>query len=304
MATRISPLADVDPRAELGVNVEIGPFCRIGPQVSLGDECVLSSHVTLVGRTTVGAGNRFWPNAVIGTEPQDLSFRSGHTRLEIGDGNIFREGVTVNMGAEKEDHTTRIGHRNMLMANAHVAHNCRLYNNTILVNGVLLGGHVHVQDGAIISGNTVVHHFATVGTLAFVSGGCRVPHDIPPYMLAAGSDKPTIKTVNVVGMKRAGIAEETIRHIRRAHRLLFREHRKVEEVRHWFEQELQGVFPPELTTLLTFLEQQSRGKMGRAREAFRDSAPPPEPQREPQHPLQEAQEESPQQTLPLQRKAA
>jgi UDP-N-acetylglucosamine acyltransferase len=277
MPTCISPLADVDPRAELGRNVEIGPFCRIGPDVQLGDECVLDSHVTIVGHTRIGARNRFWPNAVIGAEPQDLSFADAETYLEIGDDNVFREGVTVNRGAEKEDRVTRIGHRNMLMANAHVAHNCRVHNNVILVNGVLLGGHVHVQDGAIISGNTVVHHFTTVGTLAFVSGGCRVPHDIPPYMLAAGSDNPTIKTINLIGLRRAGIGEATIRIIKRAHRLLFRDHNKADAVREQLLDELDGVFPFELTTLLTFLEQQARGKLGRAREAFRDGARTHEP---------------------------
>lgn len=273
MPTRISPLADVDPRAELGRNVAIGPFCRIGPDVQLGDECVLDSHVTVLGKTRIGARNRFWPNAVIGAEPQDLSFLDATTFLEIGDDNTFREGVTVNRGAEKEDGVTRIGHRNMLMANAHVAHNCRLHNNVILVNGVLLGGHVHVQDGAILSGNTVVHHFTTVGTLAFVSGGCRVPHDIPPYMLAAGSDNPTLKTINFVGMRRAGIGEATIRVIKRAHRLLFREHKKGDAVREILLDELNGVLPFELTTLLTFLELQAAGKLGRAREALRDGAP-------------------------------
>lgn len=277
MPTRISPLADVDPRAELGCNVEIGPFCRVGPDVQLGDECVLDSHVTIVGHTQIGARNRFWPNAVIGAEPQDLSFSNATTYLEIGDDNVFREGVTVNRGAEKEDCVTRIGHRNMLMANSHVAHNCRLHNHAILVNGVLLGGHVHVQDGAIISGNTAVHHFTTVGTLAFVSGGCRVPHDVPPFMLSAGSDNPTIKTINLIGMRRAGICEETIRVIKRAHRLLFREHKNAEAVRETFISELDGVFPFELTVLFTFLEQQARGKLGRAREAFRDAAKSQEP---------------------------
>jgi UDP-N-acetylglucosamine acyltransferase len=272
MPTRISPLADVDPRAELGRDVQIGPFCRIGADVQLGDGCILDSHVTIVGHTRIGDRNRFWPNAVIGCEPQDRSFIDAATTLEIGDDNVFREGVTVNRGAEKEDHVTRIGHRNMLMANSHVAHNCRVHNNVILVNGVLLGGHVHVQDGAIISGNTVVHHFTTVGTLAFVSGGCRVPHDIPPYMLAAGSDNPTLKTINLIGMRRAGICEATIRVIKRAHRLLFREHKKAEAVRETFISELDGVLPFELTVLLTFLEQQARGKLGRAREAFRNVA--------------------------------
>ncbi|MGH7128634.1 MAG: acyl-ACP--UDP-N-acetylglucosamine O-acyltransferase [Planctomycetaceae bacterium] len=273
MPTRISPLAEVDPRAELGPDVHIGPFCRVGPQVTIGERTVLDSHVVIVGPVTIGRHNRFAPGAVIGGEPQDKSYRESATRLEIGDRNVFREGVTVNRGAEKEDHVTRIGHDNLLMANSHVAHNCHIYNHVILVNGVLLGGHVHVHDRAIVSGNSVVHHFSTIGTLAFVSGGCRVPHDVPPYMLAAGSDRPTIKTINVVGMRRSGMSEETIAIIKRAFRRLFREHKKIDEVYAAFHDELEGVFPYELTTLLKFVEQQREGRMGRGREALREEPP-------------------------------
>ncbi len=272
MPTKISSLSQVDPRAQLGDDVEIGPFCLIGPHVQIGDDCRFDSHVTIVGNTSVGKRNRFLPNCVIGEAPQDKSYRASNTRLEIGDDNTFREGVTVNRGAEKEDCCTRIGNRNLLMANSHVAHNCNIANNVILVNGVLLGGHVHIQEGAIISGNSVVHHFSTLGMLSFVSGGCRVPHDIPPFMLAAGSDHPTIKTINIVGMRRAGIAEATIRIIRRAHRLLFREFKKVEDVRDEFRQKLQGIFPFELTALLNAIELQQHGTMGRAREQHRDDA--------------------------------
>lgn len=271
MSTRISPLADVSPRAQLGDGVEIGPFCHVGPQVTLGDGCILESHVSIIGHTHVGCRNRFFANCVIGGEPQDLGYKDAPTRVEIGDDNFFREGVTVNRGAEKEDHCTRIGNRNLLMSNAHVAHNCRIYNNVILVNGVLLGGHVHVHDNAIISGNSVVHHFSTLGTLAFVSGGCRVPHDVPPYMLSAGSDNPTIKTINIVGMRRNGISESSIRSVKQAYRLLYREHRKVEEVRAILEDELDGVFTIELSTLINFLEMQQQGKLGRAREVYRNA---------------------------------
>ena len=211
---------------------------------------------------------------MIGGEPQDVSYNGAPTRLEIGHENVFREGVTVNRGAEKEDHTTRIGHQNLLMANCHVAHNCHVQNRVILVNGVLLGGHAHVHDGAIISGNCAVHHFATVGMLAFVSGGSRVPHDIPPFMLASGSDDPCIKTINLVGMRRAGMTEKSIEVIKRAHRLLYREMKPLEAVREIFAEELDGIFPFELSTLLNFLEKQRRGKLGRAREAFRDSPRP------------------------------
>jgi len=269
MSTTISNLSEVAAGAKLGNCVTVGPFCRVGPEVELGDGTVLDSHVVLDGKTIIGRNNRFLPHVVIGAEPQDKSYRESGTRVVIGDGNVFREGVTVNRGAEKEDHTTRIGNYNLLMANAHVAHNCHLYNDVILVNGVLLGGHVHVENGAIVSGNSVVHHFSTIGTLAFVSGGCRVPHDIPPYMLAAGSDNPTIRTVNKVGMQRAGISNQTIQVVVRAFKLLYRQHKKLDEVRDQMHDDLNGVIPLELSNLFRFLERQKQGRMGRGREVVR-----------------------------------
>ncbi|MGE3316249.1 MAG: acyl-ACP--UDP-N-acetylglucosamine O-acyltransferase [Planctomycetaceae bacterium] len=275
MSHKISHLAHVDSRAELGDDVEIGPFCSIGPNVQIGNGTRLDSHVTIIGHTSIGERNRFWPNCVIGAEPQDIGYKDTPTRTEIGDDNQFREGVTVNRGAEKEDHVTRIGDRNLLMSNAHVAHNCFVQNRTILVNGVLLGGHVHVQDGAIISGNSVVHHFSTVGRLAFVGGASRIARDVPPYMLGVGCDNFEISTINLIGLRRNGISNDTINAIKRAHRLVYREHRNIEEARNVLLDELEGVFPLELSFLFNFLELQQRGKMGRGREVFRDAPQKP-----------------------------
>ena len=271
MANTIHSLACVDPRAELGDNIEIGPFCVIGPHVKLGSGCQLANNVTIIGHTTIGERNRFFSNCVIGGEPQDHSYRESATWVEIGDDNVFREGVTVNRGAEKEDHGTQIGHHNMLMTNCHVAHNCSLGNHVMLVNGVLLGGHVHVHDRAIISGNTVVHHFCSVGTLAFISGGCRCTTDVPSYMMAAGSDKFEVKTINLVGMRRAGISESSIGTIRQAYKLLFREHKALPEVREFFLQQQDGIHAIELHTLLNFVEMTNAGKFGRGREVFRNA---------------------------------
>lgn len=271
MANTIHPLACVDPKAKLGDNIEIGPFCVIGPHVQIGDGCRLDNNVTIIGHTTIGERNHFFTNCVIGGEPQDHSYRESPTWVEIGDDNVFREGVTVNRGAEKEDHGTRIGHHNMLMSNAHVAHNCCIGNHAMLVNGVLLGGHVHVHDRAIISGNTVVHHFCSVGTLAFISGGCRCVVDVPPFMMAAGSDNFEVKTINVVGMKRAGLSDDTITMIRQAYKLLFREHKGLAEVREHFAQQHEGIHPIELHTLLSFMEMTGAGKFGRGREVFRNA---------------------------------
>lgn len=272
MGNIVSPLAVVDSRAALGDDVRIGPFCLIGPDVRIGDRTVLDSHVAITGRTTIGSDNRFWPNCVIGAEPQDKSYCDGDTSVEIGCHNQFREGVTVNRGADKEDGCTRIGSYNLLMSNSHVAHNCRIGDHTILVNGVLLGGHVHVHDRAIVSGNSVVHHFSTIGTLAFVSGGCRVPHDVPPYMMWAGSDDPGVRTINLIGLQRSGMSHETIAHIKLAYRLLFREHRPPEAVRTHFVNECGPTLPAEIDLLLNFLDAQRRGRLGRAREALRQPA--------------------------------
>jgi UDP-N-acetylglucosamine acyltransferase len=269
MTAKIHPLACVDIQAELADDVEVGPFCVIGPHVKISAGCVLQNHVTIVGHTTIGFNNRFFPYSAIGCEPQDLGYTGAPTRVEIGDNNIFREGVTVHRGAEKEDWVTRIGNRNMFFSNAHIAHNCRIYNDAMLVNGVLLGGHVHVHDGAIVSGNTVVHHFASLGTLAFITGGSRLVVDLPPYMLAAGNDKLEVPTVNLVGMKRKGIPTHVIQIIRRAHRLLFREFKAVEYVKQLFDAEFNGDLPKELNTLLEFIFAQHRGVNGRGREAIR-----------------------------------
>ncbi len=269
MSSTISPLSQVDARARIGQGVTIGPFCLIGPDVILGDGCRLDSHVSITGRVRIGERNRFWPGAVIGAEPQDKSYSDSATGVIIGDDNQFREGVTVNRGAEKEDGITRIGNRNLLMSNTHVAHNCRIDNDTILVNGVLLGGHVHVQDRAVISGNSAVHHFATIGRLAFVAGCSRVVRDIPPFMLSAGSDDHTVRTINLVGMQRAAISSDVIALIKKAYRMLYRESRPTAEVRRELCSNLQPSIPIELLELFSFLENQRNGRMGRAREVLR-----------------------------------
>ena len=267
MSTFISPHSVVDPGAEIGCNVSIGPFCVVGPDVVIGDGTVLDSHVAISGRTTIGPDNRFFPQCCIGGEPQDKAFDpASDVAVEIGAENQFRENVTVHRGAPKEDGVTRIGDRNLLMAGAHVAHNCHVYNDTILVNGVLLGGHVHVHDRAIVSGNSVVHHFSTIGTLAFISGGCRVPHDVPPFMLAAGSDNPQVRTINVVGMQRAGISRETIRLVKQAYKRIFRDHQAAGQLQAEFAEQCDGVLPMELVHLLAFVEAQGQGRMGRQRE--------------------------------------
>ncbi|QDT25402.1 acyl-ACP--UDP-N-acetylglucosamine O-acyltransferase [Gimesia panareensis] len=272
MPTNISNLSHVDPQAEIGEDVTIGPFCVVGPDVKIGNGTVLDSHVSITGHTTIGERNRFFPTSVIGAEPQDAGYHGAPTRLMIGDDNLFREGCTVHRGAEKEDHCTRIGNRNTLLCNSHVAHNCRIFDDVTLVNGVLLGGHVHVHDRAIVSGNTVVHQFCTIGTLAFISGGARATIDVPPYMICTGADDFRVRTVNMIGMQRAGISDSAVAVIRRAYRLFYRKNKKLEEVREIFSQELEGVMPMALQTLFNHFEGIQGSKAGRGREAAARSA--------------------------------
>lgn len=274
MSNFVSKLADVHPKAEIGDGVTIGPFCVVGEHAVVGNGCELQSHVVITGRTTVGENNIFHPQAVIGGTPQDKSWNNDAvTYVEIGDDNEFREGVTIHRGAEKEDGVTRVGNRNLLMANAHVAHNCHVHNDTTIVNGVLLGGHAHVQDKAVISGNTAVHHFTTVGTLAMVGGCSRVTIDVPPYMMAVGADQAEVRTINVVGLKRSGISREAISLIKQAYKLIYRQNKTVDVAREQILSELDGILPLEVMNLFRFIEAQSEGRMGRQREGQENKTP-------------------------------
>ena len=265
-SAKVHPLSDVHPAARLGAGTTVGPFCVVGPDVTVGENCTLDSHVVLSGPCAIGSGNRFWPGCVIGGEPQDKGWNDAPTRTVVGDDNQFREGVTVHRGAEKEDGTTRLGSRNLLMANAHVAHNCVVGDDCTLVNGSLLGGHVHLRDGAIISGNSVVHHFTTIGERAFVAGGGRRVTDLPPFMLSHGCDDPTVRTINLIGMRRAGVPESEIRGVRQCQKLLYRSGKKVADVRAELEAKFDGVAPPAVELVLSFVEASAGGRGGRGRD--------------------------------------
>lgn len=270
-------------RVEIGQSNRLGPQCYLGADTQgpvssqtnvvtqLGDRNVLFPRVTICGRSTIGDGNQFFDNATIGRAPQDAGYKGGPTGVLIGNDNVFRENVTVHRGAEKEDGWTRIGHRNYLMENSHVAHNCWVRDNIMMANNVALAGHVHVHDRAIIGGNAAVHQFASVGTLAFIAGIARVTVDAPPYMMFSGTDDTTIATVNLVGLRRNGVSESTIKSLRKAHRLLFREFKKLAFVRDFFSTELEGVIPVELATLLNSIEFQQSGASGRGRESIRST---------------------------------
>lgn len=269
MATSIATTAWVDPRAQIDEDVEIGPFSVIGPHVSIGRGTRLVSGVTLMGHVEIGRDNVLYPNSVIGGEPQDISYSGSPTKVILGDHNIVREGVTINRATEKEDGITRIGDHNFLMANAHVAHDCKLGSHIIIANGSLLGGHVHVDDHASISGGVAVHHYSTIGSFSFIGGLSRVLHDVPPFMLSEGSPARP-RCINIVALKRNDFTAHVIDALAEAHRLLYRSKIGLDAAR----EVLRGNdrLVPQVNQLLSFIEGQQEGRHGRGREIRRAAA--------------------------------
>jgi UDP-N-acetylglucosamine acyltransferase len=253
----------VDPRAELDDDVRIGHHCVIGPHIKIGRGTRLENSVTMTGHTVIGRDNRFFPGCVIGGEPQDLSYQGSPTQVVIGDGNVFRECVTVNRGTEKDEGVTRVCNNCYFMANSHVAHDCIVEDRVIMANTVMLGGHVHVAHDATLSGGVAVHHFASIGCYAFVSGLSRVLQDVPPFMLAEGFPARA-RCVNVVALKRKNFTTAAIRAISEAHKLLYRSKVGVKHAREILEAD--GARLPELDTLFAFIENSTLGKHGRGRD--------------------------------------
>ncbi len=266
MAIYISPQASVDPKARIEEDVYIGPFCCVGPDVRIGRGTRLENSVTLLGRVTLGQHNTVHPGAVIGGEPQDITYAGSDTQVIVGDYNRIRECVTINRGSEKEDGVTVVGNHNFLMACSHVAHDCHVGSHCIITNNSLLGGHVHLHDHATLSGAVAVHHYATVGSYAFVAGCSAVRHDVPPYMLAEGfPSRP--RCINVVALKRNDFAPEVINALAEAHRLLYRAKVGLDQAR----EILRGndMLVPDVNHLLSFVQYQREGRHGRGREGRR-----------------------------------
>ena len=257
----VHPTAIVAAAACLSPGVVVGPHCVVSGSATIGPGTTLENHVTVMGSVRIGARNRIFPNAVIGADPQDVSYRGSDTRVEIGDDNVIREGVTINRASEKEDGVTVVGSRNFLMACCHVAHDCRIGDGVIIANGTLLGGHVRIHSHASLSGCVAVHHWATIGSYAFVAGLSRVLHDVPPYMLCEGSPARP-RCVNVVALRRGGFAAGTVEAVTEAHRLLYRARVGQERAREILRS--QSMLVPEVEMVLQFLSNQQEGQHGRA----------------------------------------
>jgi UDP-N-acetylglucosamine acyltransferase len=266
MAARIAETASIDSTAEIDDDVEIGPFTVIGPHARISSGTRLLNSVTIMGNVTIGHDNVIYPNVVIGGEPQDISYAGSDTQVVIGDGNVIREGVTINRGSEKEDGITRLGDKNFLMACCHIAHDCKLGDHIIIANGSLLGGHVHIEDYASLSGAVAVHHFTTIGSYSFVGGLSRVLHDVPPFMLCEGAPARP-RCINIVALKRHEFTTHVIDSLAEAHRLIYRAKVGVDPAREILRGN--GQLVPQVNQLFAFVEGQQDGKHGRSREVRR-----------------------------------
>ena len=217
---RIHPAAIIEAGAKIGEDVRIGPYCMVGANVELADGCELVSHVVVAGHTRIGARTRIFPFASIGHPPQDLRYKGEPTTLTIGEDCIIREGVTMNPGTPHGTGKTVVGARCFLLAQSHVAHDCRVGNNVILTNNAMLAGHCQIGDFAIVGGGAGIHQFVRIGPHAFVGGLSAVENDVIPYGMVLGN-RACLAGLNIVGLRRRGFSREQIQDLRRAYRLLF-----------------------------------------------------------------------------------
>ncbi len=216
----IHPTAIIEDGATIGDNVEIGPYSIIGPNVTIESDVKIFPHVVVSGVTSVGSKTRIFPFASIGSEPQDLKFGGEVSRLEIGSNNTIREHVTMNPGTEGGGLLTKVGDNCLFMVGSHVAHDCQIANNVILVNNATLAGHVEVGEFAIIGGLSAVHQFVRIGKHAMLGGMSGAESDVIPYGMVIGN-RGGLSGLNLVGIKRRGFDRETIHSLRNAYRLLF-----------------------------------------------------------------------------------
>jgi UDP-N-acetylglucosamine acyltransferase len=260
MTGHIHPTAVVDPAAQIDSSVVIGPYSIIGPQVRIGAGTEIGSHCVIDGVTTIGRDNRFYRYCSIGGMPQDKKYGGEPTRLEIGDRNTVREFTTFNTGTVQDGGVTTMGSDNWIMAYVHVAHDCHIGDNTILANGVQLGGHVSVGDWAILGGLTGVHQFCTVGAHSMTGGNSSLMQDTPPYVLAAGNPCRPVG-INAEGLKRRGFSPAVMAALRDAYKAIYRRGLSLDEARAEL-RERQNAEPETrevLQVMLDFLDKSRRG---------------------------------------------
>jgi UDP-N-acetylglucosamine acyltransferase len=253
---KIHPTAIISPDAQLDEGVEISPYAVIGPDVQIGKNTFIGPHAVIDDFTRIGEGCRIFQFCSIGAPPQDLKFGGEKTRVIIGNFNTIREFATIHRATSADIGVTIIGDHNLLMAYTHVAHNCKLGNHVIMSNVATLGGHVHVEDYAIISGLSAVHQFTRIGAHCIIGGASGVAKDIPPYTMANGNHAK-LYGLNLIGLKRRNFPEETIKALSKAYRIIFRSQLLLEAAIKKAEAEVESF--PEVQHFVQFIKESPRG---------------------------------------------
>ncbi len=253
----IHPTAIVDPKSKIHPSCTIGPYCVIGAEVELGEGCHLISHVALEGPARIGADNRFSPFTSIGLAPQDISYASEPTRLEIGSDNQIREFVTINRGTVKGGGCTRLGDHNLIMAYVHIAHDCHVGSHVIMANAATLGGHVIVEDWATVGALCPVHHFVRIGAHSFIGGGTTITRDVLPFSKTSAERGTHAYGMNAVGLERRGFTKERIGKIHHAYRLLLTS--KLNTSQALAKLKAEGNCGEDVEMLIRFIEASERG---------------------------------------------
>jgi UDP-N-acetylglucosamine acyltransferase len=254
----IDPAAKVSPTAMIGAGTVVGPFAVVGPHVRVGRNCKVGAASVIDGHTTIGDGNEIFPYASIGLAPQDLKYKGEPTRLEIGSGNIFREFVTIHRGTEGGGGVTTIGDRNLFMNYVHVAHDCHVGSQTIFGPHATLGGHVAIADFVNVSAGSAVHQFCRVGAYAFIGGYSVITKDALPYGRTVGSRPARVFGLNLIGLKRRGFEDGTLKKLRAAYRYLTQSKLNTSQAIGRIEQDA-SLTCPEVGNLVEFIRTASRG---------------------------------------------
>ena len=251
------PTAVIHPKAKIACNVTVGPYTVIGEDVELGEHCEVMSHVVLGGPTKLGKGNRIFPYASIGLDPQDTKYQGEPTLLEVGDGNIFREFVTVHRGTVTDVGVTRIGNHNLLMAYVHIAHDCQLTDHIIMANGASLAGHVEIGNHAIVGAFCGIHQFCRIGAYSFLGSYTVVNKDILPYSKTSAERPMSVYGANRLGLERLGLPSEEIDELQAAFRILCRS--KLNTTQAIEKLETNGIKSSHVRALVDFMKTSQRG---------------------------------------------
>jgi UDP-N-acetylglucosamine acyltransferase len=263
----IHPTAVIESTVRLGSSVEIGAHAVIKGEVEIGDNCVIKDNSTIYGPLKMGKGNSVHPGAVLGNISQDLKYKGEASQVIIGDNNSIRECVTIQQGTIANDGKTIIGDNNLIMAYTHIAHDCELGNNIIIANGTQLAGHIHIHDFAYIGGLVGVHQFVTIGKNCLIGFMSRINKDVPPFVTVEGNPSRE-RFINAEGLRRKNFSNEEISILKKAFAVLFTSGKTLVEKEKIL---TAGDFKTDkhVSELLQFILASSKGKNGRALEAFR-----------------------------------